>query len=153
MRSEGRVFLDTNVLVYAFDAGEPRKRGIAQRILEETANAGVAVLSTQVLQEFYVIVTRKLDPPLSGSDAEEAVVHLACLPCERIDTDMVIAAVRSARSHGISLWDSLILHAAARAGCSTVLTEDLQDGFVLEGVRVRNPFADTHPPVEERKPV
>ena len=141
MSDSGRVFLDTNVLVYAFDASEPAKRAVALKVIDETTTRGTAVVSTQVLQEFYVIVTRKLDPALPEEEAEQAVRRLARLPCVLIDPELVLDAVGTSRKHKLSLWDSLILETAGRSGCSTVLTEDLQDGFETGGVRIRNPFA------------
>ena len=141
MTGSGRVFLDTNVLVYAFDASEPAKQRVALAVVEDLALSGTAVLSTQVLQEFYVIVTRKLRPPLPEEEAERALRRLARLPCVLLDQAVVLGAVRTSRKHKLSLWDSLILVAASRGGCSTVLTEDLQDGFQLDSVRVKNPFA------------
>lgn len=137
-----RKFIDTNVLVYRFDHDEAAKRDRAREILDEEASAGRLVLSTQVLQEFYVSVTRKLSRPLAESDALEAVKHLSALPVVQIDRELVIDAIVLSRDHRISLWDSLILHAAARGGCAEVLTEDLQDGWAILGLKVVNPFAD-----------
>ena len=140
MRPSERVFLDTNVLVYAFDLSEPEKRRVALEVFRETTSRGTAVLSTQVLQEFFVIVTRKLNPPMPHEEAEEAVRRLAMLPCPLIDPDLVVNAVRTSNKHRLSLWDALILETALRGGCTTVFTEDLQDGFELAGLKVTNPF-------------
>jgi predicted nucleic acid-binding protein len=136
----GRSFVDTNVLVYCFDAAEPAKRTRALAILEGEADVGDLVLSTQVLQEFYVTVTRKLKRPLSPKDAAATVDDLAKLPVVQVDLSMVLASIADCEKHRFSLWDSLVLRAAVVAGCDRVLTEDLQHGFKFESLRVENPF-------------
>lgn len=136
-----RSFFDTDVLVYLFDEDAPAKQAKARALVEEEAERGGLVVSTQVLQEFYVTVTRKLGRPLPGEDALEAARALGVFPVVQIDPEMVYAAAdRSLRSQ-ISLWDALILQAARVGGCERVWSEDLQDGQVIDGVRIRNPFA------------
>ncbi|MFH2006877.1 MAG: PIN domain-containing protein [bacterium] len=137
---KGRVFIDTNVLVYCYDEDEPEKRERALGIFEEPDTCWEPVLSTQVLQEFYVAVVRKLARPLDEAAAEQAVAQLARLPVVQIDAPMVLAAIALSRRHQLSLWDALILEAARSAGCPTLLTEDLQPGFRYQGVTVENPF-------------
>jgi predicted nucleic acid-binding protein len=137
----GRTFLDTNVLVYCFDRANPQKRERALAIVEGKASEiGDLVLSTQVLQEFFVTVIRKLARPLEESAAEAAVRELCTLPIVHVDTSMVLAAIGTSRRHRLSLWDSLILHAAVEGGCDLLLSEDLQDGFEFESLRIENPF-------------
>ncbi|TMQ14229.1 MAG: PIN domain-containing protein [Deltaproteobacteria bacterium] len=136
----GRSFVDTNVLVYCFDAGEPAKRKRALEIMDGKADVGDLVLSTQVLQEFYVTVTRKLKRPLPGPDAAAAVRELAKLSVIQIDLAMVLSAIEDCQSYQLSLWDTLILRSALTASCERLLTEDLQHGFQFESVRVENPF-------------
>ncbi|HMG55307.1 MAG TPA: PIN domain-containing protein [Kofleriaceae bacterium] len=136
----GRSFVDTNVLVYCFDAGEPAKRKRALAILEGDSDVGDLVLSTQILQEFYVTVTRKLKRPLSARDAAAAVDELARLPVVQIDLEMVLASIADCQKHQLSLWDTLVLRSAVTADCERVLTEDLQHGFVFGSLRVENPF-------------
>ncbi len=135
-----RVFLDTNVLVYVFDGDAAGKQEVAQRILSEAGRSGRHVLSTQVLQEFYVVVTRKLERPLTHEDAARAVTALAELPVTQIDADSVVSAIARAGTHGLSLWDALILQSAAESNCTTLLTEDLQPGATIDGIRIENPF-------------
>jgi predicted nucleic acid-binding protein len=135
-----RAFVDTNVLVYCYDADEPAKRARALALIDSESSDVDLVLSTQVLQEFYVTVIRKLARPLSEADAEQAVRQLARLPVVQLDTPMLLRAIEISRQHQLSLWDALILQAAATAGCSVVLTEDLQHGFRLGGLTVENPF-------------
>ncbi len=136
----GRSFVDTNVLVYCFDVGEPAKRKRALAILEGDADVGDLVVSTQVLQEFYVTVTRKLKRPLPPPEASAAVHELAKLSVVQIDLAMVLASIADCQTHQLSLWDTLILRSALTASCERVLTEDLQHGFVFESLRVENPF-------------
>ncbi len=141
MSARVRVFLDTNVLVYAFDNDEAAKQERAREILQDAGNADVVyVISTQVLQEFYSVVTRKLSSRLSEEDAERAVWGLAHLPVVSADTQLVLTAIALSRQHQLSLWDALILRAAEKADCSRLLTEDLQDGLQIGRVRVENPF-------------
>lgn len=137
-----RTFLDTNVLVYVFDADAPSKQERARGILVAAARSGLGVVSTQVLQEFYVAVTRKLGRPLSHADAEQAVRGLAELPVASVDTSTVLTAVGRAGGHQLSLWDALIVQTAIESGSTRLFTEDLQDGRVFDGVRIENPFRD-----------
>jgi predicted nucleic acid-binding protein len=132
------VFLDTNVLVYAFDRSEPTKRAAAQQLLERS-NVDF-VTSAQVLSEFYVTTTRKLTPPLSHADAVRAIEHLSKLPIVAIDARLVREAAEMSDRESLSLWDAQIVQAAARAGCDEVLTEDLNDGQTIAGVAIRNPL-------------
>jgi predicted nucleic acid-binding protein len=135
-----RAFFDTNVLVYLFDNRDPEKKIRAQQIFAEESERGRAVLSTQVLQEFYWAVTRKLASPLPEEIAEERVRDLCELPLVRIDAPMTLAAIARSRSQGFSLWDALIVEAALRAGARRLLTEDLQHGQRIGNLTVENPF-------------
>jgi predicted nucleic acid-binding protein len=137
----GRSFVDTNILVYRFDHSEPAKRAVAKRLLDK-ALPGSLVISTQVLQEFYVVTTRKLVRPLRPDQASEAVEHLSALPVVGADADFVRSAIDLSQTSGLSLWDALIVQAAAEARCDQILSEDLEDGTTLQGVRVDNPFRD-----------
>lgn len=136
------IFVDTNVWVYAVDAADPAKR---KRALEAIAPAPGRdlVISTQVLTEFYAVVTRKLAVPLSVEDAEAMVRQLAVLPVVAIDSSLVVAAIAGSREWQISIWDALILRAAEVAGCRSLLSEDLADGTTYGSVVVENPFAIT----------
>ncbi len=137
----GRTFLDTNVLVYAFDRADKAKRSRAIAILSELDAPGdTLVLSTQVLSEFYVTVTRKLARPLPEPEAERAVNELSRMPVVPVDAPLVQAAVARSRSSRISYWDALIVEAASVAACDLLLTEDLQHGQQFGRVKVTNPF-------------
>jgi predicted nucleic acid-binding protein len=133
-------FVDTNVWVYAVDAADPAKR---RRALDVTAPAPGRdlVVSTQVLTEFYAVVTRKLVVPVSVEDAEAMVHQLAVLPVVAIDASIVVSAIAGSREWQISVWDALIVRAAEVAGCRRVLSEDLADGATYGLVVVENPFA------------
>lgn len=131
------VFLDTNVLVYAFDASGETKRERALAVLAEHPDA---VISTQVLLEWFTIVTRKLTPPLPLADAVAAMESLAELEVVLADADLALRAARTSIEAQLSIWDSMVIEAAVVAGCSTILTEDLNDGQIIRGVRVVNPF-------------
>ncbi len=134
-----RSFIDTNVLVYRIDRDEPLKRAVAGRLLEE-AQPGSLVISTQVLQEFYAVSTRKLAQPLSEEAAATAVGHLSELPVVGTDAAFVHDAIHISRTAQLSIWDALIVQAALTAGCARILTEDLQEGALIQGVRIENPF-------------
>jgi predicted nucleic acid-binding protein len=137
--SDERAFVDTNVLVYLFDDSEPVKQAIARRLLERERRE--LFVSTQVLQELYVSLTKGTDPIARPELAERAVREAAGYSIVQIDTSLVFAAITTAREQQLSFWDALIIQAAAQASCATVLSEDLNDGQVVEGVRVENPFA------------
>lgn len=134
-----RVFFDTNVLVYLFDQREGTKQVRAQELLTEYE--GQAAISTQVLQEFFVTVTRKLPEPLSAQEVLEAIQDFSRLfLVAQVDVALVEEAIHLYSSASISFWDALIVRAARSADCQVLLTEDLQDGATLDGVLVRNPF-------------
>lgn len=135
-----RSFFDTNVLVYLFDRDAPEKQQTARHLLQDEVRAGRGVLSTQVLQEFYVTVTRKLARPLPPEDAERAVRDLAALPVTQVDSPLVLAAIGRSRSLRLSFWDALIVEAAIASGARRLLTEDLQHGQRIDGLEIQNPF-------------
>ncbi len=137
----GRTFLDSNVLVYSVDEspGEKAKHDRAVEVLSVRPES--LVVSSQVLQEFYVVTTRKLENPLSADRAARAVRGIAKLDVVGVDASLVLAAVDTSRTVQISLWDALIIEAASRAGCERVLSEDLNASQVISGVRIENPFA------------
>jgi predicted nucleic acid-binding protein len=137
-----RSFLDTNVLLYLFDNSVPEKKTRAQEVFAEEVEAGRAVLGTQVLQEFYVNVTRKLAEPPTTEVAAAQVEDFARLPLVRVDEAMILAAIERSRSMSFSFWDALILEAALRGGADRLLTEDLQHGQKIEDLKVENPFLE-----------
>ena len=132
-------FLDTNVLVYAVasDPGEAHKRLMALDLIEREAFA----VSAQVLQEFFVTVTRKLAVPLSSIQAMEWIEQWEAFPCVAIDAALVKIAAEISERYRISYWDAAVVAAAGRAGTATLYSEDLNDGQIYDAVRVVNPFA------------
>lgn len=138
----GKQFLDTNVLVYAFDAAAPGKRRAAQELLER-ATPGTLVVSAQVLNEFYMTVTRKLAVPLDDRDARAAVREMTAMDVVPLTSQLVVAGIDRSTSARVSLWDALIIEAALAADCSTLVTEDLDDGQSFDGLTVRDPFASS----------
>jgi predicted nucleic acid-binding protein len=137
-----RTFFDTNVLVYLFDSDSPDKQSRARSALRQALERGAAVISTQVLQEFFVTVTRKLARPLPAREAEAALRTLMELSVVQIDPDLILAAAVTSRRDRISFWDALILAAASVAGCDEVFSEDLQHGRSFGRVRLVNPLRE-----------
>ncbi len=133
------VFVDTNVLVYLFDRDAPGKQRRVRELL--AAEAPHLTLSTQVLAEFYVTVTRKLARPLPAGEAEAAVAEFCTLKVVSVEAALVRAGISRARRDRMSLWDALIIEAALAGQCERLLSEDFQDGRVFDGyLTVANPF-------------
>lgn len=136
-----RVLVDTNVFIYAFDT-HPDSGAKRARALELLADDSLDIcVSAQVLSEFFVTVTRKLPRPLPAVEAARAVGDLIPLGVIPTDAHLIAAAIKTSQSAQLSYWDALIVEAAASAGCARVLTEDLNAGAVISGVRIENPFA------------
>jgi predicted nucleic acid-binding protein len=133
-----RSFFDTNVLVYADDSASPAKQRRALEIFAEHRRASTGVISLQVLQEYFVAVTRKLG--VEASVARRKVELLAELDVVSLGIDDILASIDVCRLHTISLWDALILRAAKQSGCSVLYSENFQQGRDFEGIRVLNPF-------------
>jgi predicted nucleic acid-binding protein len=130
-------FLDTNVFVYAVDTADPTKQSVAQNVL---ATVRPLCLSSQVLSEYYVTVTRKLAQPLDAASAGADVEDMARLEVVPVDAELVVTAAGASQRWRISLWDALIVEAARTGGCERVLSEDLDDGTDFDGVSIVNPF-------------
>jgi len=135
-----KVFVDTNVFVYLFDKSAPVKQAQARRVLEAEGPPGHIVLSTQVLQEFYVSVTRKLGKPMSEPDGASATQDLCAFDVVDVDKDMVLRSLTLSRTERMSFWDALIVEAAQTRRCVRLLTEDLQEGRRFGSLQVANPF-------------
>lgn len=136
-----RTFVDTNILVYAYDADAGPKHERAGSILVELWESESGVVSTQVLQEFYVTVTRKLPKPLAKRTAREVVATYESWSVHRPGIDDVVAASELEDRHRLAFWDALIVVSAQRSGTGQLLSEDLQDGRRFGDVRISNPFA------------
>jgi predicted nucleic acid-binding protein len=137
MMSE-KVFFDTNVLVQGLDRSDTKKQKRARQLLREAAESNTGVLSTQVLQEFYVAATKKLGvEPLA---AKELLHHFQNFETIIINPGFISEAIDCSVLNRISFQDSLIIVAAESAGCSVVWSEDFNDGQVIRGVRIKNPY-------------
>lgn len=136
-----REFVDANVLVYALDASAGRKREVARDLVARLWDAGTGCVSVQVLQELYVTVTRKVSMPLSIDEAAERVRDLTAWTVFAPRAEDVLGAIALQKRAKLGFWDAMIAHAAGELGCEVLWTEDLQDGQLIGGVRVRNPFA------------
>lgn len=137
--SAPRAFVDTNVLLYVFSHGDPRKQTLARQLLQQYASDGELFLSTQVIQEFYAAGLRKMALPRPL--LREAVAQLLSLPIVTLTPAHIVAAIELEEQHRISIWDALILAAADSCGARFLFTEDLNDGQRYGSVVVRNPFA------------
>ena len=134
-------FVDTNVLAYAHDRSETAKQPVAGAHLRTLWRDRTGTLSTQVLQEFYVVTTRKLPAPIPPTTARRVVSLYAEWPVVQVDVPLLLAASELEERHTLSFWDALIVESARRSGATRLLTEDLQDGWVVGGVTIDNPFA------------
>lgn len=134
-------FVDTNVLVYAYDTDAERRHKIARELLMELWRTRTGVLSTQVLQEFYVTVTRKLPKPLARTTARDVLETYQIWPVHSVDAADVLRASELEERAQLSFWDALIIVSAAKAGATRLLTEDLNAGQCVAGVLIENPFA------------
>jgi predicted nucleic acid-binding protein len=142
MNAEPRDFVDANVLVYAFDASAGRKQHAARALLERLWESNSGCVSIQVLQEFFVTVTKKVAKPLPVEDAKARVREFAAWSVFAPAPEDVLAAIDLHTQAKIGFWDAMVVLAAAESGCDVLWTEDLNDGQALRGVRIRNPFAE-----------
>jgi predicted nucleic acid-binding protein len=133
-----RVFLDSNFLIYTDDRRSPTKQDIANELVKLHLRRQSAVISIQVLQEYYSVVTTKLK--VDPSVCREKVEILSRLTVFQPTTVDVLAAIDLHRLHQISFWDGLIARAALKSGCRTLLSEDMQHGRIIDGLKIINPF-------------
>ena len=136
----GRVFVDTNVLIYAHDVDAGAKHSRAAKLLGELWASRRGALSSQVLQEFYVNITRKIPMPVPRSEAREIVEAYAAWRVVRVGVAEIVRATSIEERYQISFWDALIIAAARVAGSDRVLSEDLNPGQAIDGVLIENPF-------------
>ena len=136
----GRSFVDTNVLIYAHDTDAGRKHDIAKNVLRELWSEREGVLSMQILQEFYVNVTRKIALPLPKGTARMIVESYRSW-CMQTTAEEITAAFRIEDESQLGFWDALVVASASKSGAVRLLSEDLNAGQTILGVRVENPFA------------
>ena len=133
-----RSFFDTNILVYTDDKSATTKRRRALDLLAEHRRAGTGVVSLQVLQEYFVTVTRKLH--VDARIARRKVELLAEFDVAQLEVADILAAIDLHRLHSFSFWDALVLRAAKQTGCGVLFTEEMQEAREVDGVRIVNPF-------------
>jgi predicted nucleic acid-binding protein len=137
-----RVLVDTNILVYAYDRAEPDKQRRAAQVLDALATSGAGIITTQVLGEFFVAVTRKIDRPLTPDEAYDRVQnYLQSWPVIELSGLAVLEAARGVCDHQFSYWDAQIWASARLNQATVVVSEDFSSGSVVEGVQFVNPFA------------
>jgi predicted nucleic acid-binding protein len=137
-----RVFVDTSILVYAYDRRSPAKQARAFDVLERLAAMGQGVLSAQVLAEFFWVTTTKLADPLRVEDAEHQVhVYLVTWSVTEITPLIVLEATRGVRAHRLAYWDAQLWATALLNQIPLILSEDFTDGRVIEGIQFLNPFS------------
>jgi predicted nucleic acid-binding protein len=136
----GREFLDTNVLIYAHDDREPDKQAAARALIRRLVRERRGVVSVQVLQDFFAIATRKLGIP--SEHARRQLLEYACFDVIALGFPDVVAAVDLHRIHHWSIWDALIVRAALSGSCAVLNTEDMQSGYAVDGLTLRNPFGE-----------
>ena len=135
-----RVFVDTNVIVYAYDKDAGKKHRIAADIMKDLWRSGRGTISTQILQEFFVTLTKKISAPMDISVVRETIRRLSKWDVAIIDVDTIIRATELQERYNYSFWDSLVVAAAIASGVRTIFAEDLSDGQTIEGITIKNPF-------------
>jgi len=136
----GKVFVDTNVIVYAYDKDAGQKYQSALNIMKDLWRSGLGIISTQVLQEFYFTLTKKVTEPLAIPVVRETIRRLSKWDAVLIDVDIIISATELQEGYKYSFWDSLVIASAISGGAKTILSEDLADGQTIQGVTIKNPF-------------
>ncbi|HEY6496316.1 MAG TPA: PIN domain-containing protein [Trebonia sp.] len=137
-----KTFVDTNVLVYAHDADAGPRHATAKALLAELWGNRNGSLSTQVLQEFYAVATRKFKPPMPRARARAIVAAYGEWCDVATEPQLIVAASRLEEDHTLSFWDSLIVQAAINAGADRLVSEDLQHGRHFGTLAVENPFTE-----------
>ncbi|MBI5097939.1 MAG: PIN domain-containing protein [Nitrospirae bacterium] len=137
---DGKVFVDTNIIIYAYDVSAGEKHDRSLEIMKDLWNTGRGVISTQVLQEFFVNVTRKIARPVNAATAKEIVKDFLKWKTVVIDGELILDAIDIHSAHKYSFWDSMIIASAIAGNVEMLLSEDLSDRHVIKGITVKNPF-------------
>ena len=137
------VFVDTNILIYSEDSADMAKRDVALLWLGVLWESGIGRLSSQVLNEFYVNVTRKLKPPMPQNTARDEVRRYAAWQPWPVDQSTIESAFGIETRYGLNYWDALVIAAAQHLGCRIVLSEDMAHGETYGNVQVINPFVSS----------
>lgn len=133
-------FVDTNVLVYAYDNQDAQKQQKAKTLLHQLWREHSGCISIQVLQEFYVTTTRKLAHPLSIIEASQIISDLGLWRIHQPQVEDILSAIQIQQRYQLSFWDSMIVRSAIQLGCSIIWTEDLNAGQLIEGCKIQTPF-------------
>ena len=136
---QGKIFLDSNILVYFVDEHDSKKQKIAEKLIKNSVEMKTGVLSTQSLQEFYSVVTRK---SLCSKEQAKTIVEKFknTLPITQISVSHILKAIDISIQTQFSFWDSLIVSAAHSSGCVIVYSEDMSHNQLVNGVKIINPF-------------
>ena len=140
--TKGKFFVDTNLLVYAYDSSAGKKWRTSLEVLSLLWSHRTGVLSTQVIQELFVSLTQKVKNPILPETAKEIISDLLRWPLVVNDGGNILRAVDLQIKYHLSFWDSLILQAAITSKSEFLLSEDFQDGQVVESVTILNPFLE-----------
>ena len=135
-------FLDTNILVYAYDRSAGQKHNLAVQLIEGCWENENGCLSIQVLQEFFVTVTRRITTPLDPQTARQIVADLAHWRLHSPQPSDLLQVIDFQQGHQLAVWDAQVVQSAASLGCKQLLSEDLHHGQVYSGVQVINPFRE-----------
>ncbi|MCG6533727.1 MAG: PIN domain-containing protein [Syntrophales bacterium LBB04] len=135
-----RIFVDTNILVYAHDLSAGDRHAKASAVIESLWETETGIISTQVLQEFYITVTRKIKIPLLPAEAREIIRNYLAWPVQVNDLETTIRASEIEEKNSLSFWDALIVAAALRLQAQKIITEDLNHGQIIEGILIVNPL-------------
>ena len=141
----GKTFVDTNIMVYAYDLDAGSKRDVASKSIKDLWQNQKGVISTQVLQEFYVNVTQKISDPLSGADARTVLKDYLHWQIELNGPETIFSASEIQEQYRLSFWDALIIASAIQGRAVKILTEDLNHGQVIEGILIENPLRSSEP--------
>jgi len=141
MNAEPGQFVDTNIVIYAYDIQAGTNHNTARALMNNLWRSQTGCLSIQILQEFYVNVTERSATPIDVATATQIIQDLSDWTVHAPTPHDVVNAIRVQQRHQLSFWDAMIIWSAARLGCEILWSEDLSHGQMYEGVRVQNPFA------------
>ncbi len=136
-----KYFIDSNIFVYSFDQGQPAKKQRSMELIQQALESGLGIISTQVIQEFLNVATQKFAVPMAIDDAQ-AYLNLVLNPLCQVYPDLMLydSCLEIQAETKYSFYDSLIIAAAAQAGCELLYSEDLQDGHDVRGLKIVNPY-------------
>lgn len=138
--SADSIFVDTNILVYAYDASAGEKHEVAKKEIAALWDSGRGLISTQVLQELHVTLTKKVPKPISPSLSRQIVQDLLQWKVIVNEGPSILEAIEVQQKHGLSFWDALVVQAAIKGGADVLLSEDFEVGRLIDRLTIRNPF-------------